>query len=207
MRSRSFVIVAAVLVLTLGLTAGVYAYDSGKKNRIANGITVAGIDVGGLTAAQARSRVETELLPRLESTIVVHHDRKTWKLGPRRAKIRVDVAPVVDEALVRSRKGSIFARVVRGIRGGSIHADLNPEVEYSKDAVVRLLDRVRKAVDRPAKDANLDVLLRWSLRGGRPGGAGRSRQRAAQADPRRDRLADGAERTFVATHRRRCSRR
>ncbi len=155
MRSRSFVIVAAVLVLTLGLTAGVYAYDNGKKNRIADGITVAGVDVGGLSAAQARSRVEAQLLPQLETPIVVHHDRKTWKLGPRRAKITVDVAPVVDEALVRSRKGSIFTRVIRGIKGGSVRADLTPEVGYSKDAVVRLLDRVRSRVDRPAKDANL----------------------------------------------------
>ncbi|WP_372789481.1 L,D-transpeptidase family protein [Paraconexibacter sp.] len=155
MRSRPFIIVAAVLVVTLGLTAGVYAYDNGKRNRIAKGITVSGIDVGGMTAAQARSRLEADLQPRLESAIRVDHGRKTWKLGPREAEIAVDFAPVVDEALARSRKGSIFTRVARELTGGEVRAELEPEVGYSKAAVVRLLDRVRRSIDRPAKNAKL----------------------------------------------------
>jgi len=154
-RSRSFLVVAITLVLALGFAAAVYAYDHGKQDTIAEGISAGGVDLGGLTAAQARSRLETDLLPRLKAPIVVHHDRSTWKLGAREAKITTNVNLVVDEALHRSRKGNIIGRTVRSLTGGEVHAELSTEVGYSKDAVVRLLDEIRKGIERPAKNATL----------------------------------------------------
>ena len=56
-RSRSFFIVAAVLVLLLVAAGGVYAYDSGREDQIAKGISVGGVDVGGLAGARPPSSV------------------------------------------------------------------------------------------------------------------------------------------------------
>ena len=49
-------IAAAVIVLAVVLLAGgAYAYDSSQKDKIADGVTIAGVDVGGLDAEQADS--------------------------------------------------------------------------------------------------------------------------------------------------------
>ena len=68
MRSRLFVIAALLVLALVAGTGGVYAYDKGKQDRIAEGITVNGVPVGGLTAAQARERLRTLGLYRRNSS-------------------------------------------------------------------------------------------------------------------------------------------
>lgn len=155
MRSRSVLVVSLALVLLLGVTGGVFAYDSSRKDTIAEGVSVGGVPLGGLTHVQARDRLEQDLLPRLKAPIIVNHDRSTWTLGAREARIATNLDVLVDDAVRRSRDGNILVRTVRGLTGGEVRADLQPQVEYSKAAVVRLLDHVRRGIERPAKDAKL----------------------------------------------------
>jgi lipoprotein-anchoring transpeptidase ErfK/SrfK len=161
MRSRQFIAVVVALVVLCVLAGAVYAYDHGRRDHIAKGVRVGGIDVGGLTRAQAERKLEARYLGALHEPIVVHHGNKTWTLGPREAKTAADVSAMVSEAVARSRSGNIVARTFRGLTGGSVHADLQPTVSYSKTAVVRLLDRIRGSIDRDPIDAKMNF---------RPGG-------------------------------------
>jgi lipoprotein-anchoring transpeptidase ErfK/SrfK len=156
MRSKQFIGVAVALTVLCVLAGGVYAYDHGRRDHIAKGIQVGGIDVGGLTRGQAERRLEARYLGALHEPIVVHHATKTWKLGPREARVAADISAMVDEAVARSRSGNIVSRTVRGLTGGTVHSNLQPTVSYSKAAVVRLLDRIRSSVDRDATDAKIN---------------------------------------------------
>lgn len=156
MRSKQFIGVVAALAVLCVLAGAVYAYDHGRRDRIAKGITVGGVDVGGMTREGAQRKLEARLLGALHEPIVIHHGKKTWKLGPREARTAVDVSAMVDDALARSRDGNMFSRTIRGLTGGKVHASLTPEVTYSKQAVVRLIDKVRRSVDRDAIDAKLN---------------------------------------------------
>jgi lipoprotein-anchoring transpeptidase ErfK/SrfK len=156
-RTRSFIIVAAFLAVLVVLGGALYAYDHARANEIASGVKIGGVALGGLTPDQARARLEREILQPLEQPIVVHHDAKTWKLGPREARLRADLGATVDEALARSRTGNIFARSWRSLSGKRMNDDLRPTVQYSDAAVIRLIDKVRKSVERPAKDASVKI--------------------------------------------------
>jgi lipoprotein-anchoring transpeptidase ErfK/SrfK len=63
---------------------------------------------------------------------------------------------MVDDAIERGRSGSIFQRTWRAVSGGEIRANLPPDIEYSRPAVQRLVDRVRVAVSRKPQDAKVD---------------------------------------------------
>jgi lipoprotein-anchoring transpeptidase ErfK/SrfK len=156
-RTRSFILVAAFLAVLVVSGGALYAYDHARANEIAPGIEVGGVALGGLTPDQARARLEREILRPLEQPIVVHHADKTWKLGPREARLRADLGAMVDEALARSRTGNIFARSWRSLSGKRMDDDLRPTVQYSDAAVIRLIDKVRKSVERPAKDARVKI--------------------------------------------------
>jgi L,D-transpeptidase catalytic domain/Putative peptidoglycan binding domain len=155
MRSKGFIGVAAALAIMCVLAGAVYAYDHGRRDRIAKGISVGGIDIGGMSRASAERKLEARLLGALHEPIVVHHGTKTWKLGPREARVSADLGAMIDDAVARSRQGNVVSRTMRGLTGASIHADLTPEVTFSKQAVVRLLDKIRQSVDRDAIDAKL----------------------------------------------------
>jgi lipoprotein-anchoring transpeptidase ErfK/SrfK len=156
MGKRSLIIFTGVLIGVLVLGAGaLYAYDHGRRDKIAKGVEVAGIDVGGLSAAQARARLQREYLPRFEQPVVVRFHAHRFKLSPRAADVKVDINAAVDEALAKSRDGSIFTRVSRSLTGGSVDANIQPQVTYSHVAVTRLVGRVKRTVDRPAHDASV----------------------------------------------------
>jgi lipoprotein-anchoring transpeptidase ErfK/SrfK len=156
MRSKLFIAVAGVLAILFVMAGVVYAYDHGRRDRIAKGITVGGVKVGGLTTAEAERKLEADYLGALHEPIVVHHGSKTWTLGPREAHTAADISAMVDEAVARSRSGNILSRTFRGLTGGAVHENLKPTVSYSQTAVVRLLDKIRRSVDRDAIDAKLD---------------------------------------------------
>jgi lipoprotein-anchoring transpeptidase ErfK/SrfK len=156
-RTRSFIAIAAFLAVLIVLGGALYSYDHARADEIAPGVKVGGVALGGLRPEQARARLEREILQPLERPIVVHHDDKTWKLGPREARLRADLSAMVDEALARSRSGDIFARSWRSLTGKRMDDDLKPSVQYSDAAVIRLIDRVRKSIERPAKDATVKI--------------------------------------------------
>jgi lipoprotein-anchoring transpeptidase ErfK/SrfK len=153
-RSRTLVIGATlVVVLVAALAGGMYAYDNARADKIGKGVRVGGIALQGLTAREAHAKLDRLIVDPLERPIVVHHDKSTWKLGAREAHIAVDVDAMIDHAMRRSREGNIFERTARNLTGKSLDADLEPTVRYSDTAVVRMLDKIRGAIDRKPVDA------------------------------------------------------
>jgi lipoprotein-anchoring transpeptidase ErfK/SrfK len=156
-RTKSFILVAAFLAVLVVLGGALYAYDHARADEIAKGVEVGGIPLGGMTVEQARGRLEREIMRPLERPIVIHHANKTWTLGAREARIRADISAMVDQALAKSRSGDLFTRSWRSLTGEKVVADLRPSVQYSDAAIVRLIDRVRHSVERPAKDASVKL--------------------------------------------------
>ncbi len=155
MRSRSFVLTALFLLVLLAGAGGVYAYDSGRAQRIAEGVTVSGVDVGGMETGQARARLESALLAPLQEPVEVRHKGRTFRLTPRQAQVGIDLDGSVDRALARSRAGNLITRAVRDLRGGRVDADVPVDITYSKAAIRRLVKRVTTTIDRPAVDADV----------------------------------------------------
>ena len=156
MRQRSFIFVAVVIVALLAGTVGAVAYDSSRDDLIASGVTVAGVDVGGMHAAEARRIVARELRKPLSRPVAVMHGTWKFELTARKAGVHADVDGMVDEALAASRNGNIVTRVARDLTGGEEDAQVPPRVTYSRAAVRRLVERVKTKVDRPARDAKVD---------------------------------------------------
>lgn len=156
MRSyRSLIAVVGVVVVLLAGAGAVYAYDHGHRNVIADGITVAGIDVGGLKAAEARSKLHRRYERRLRRPVVVSFHGQRFTLSPADAHVKVDIDAAVDHALERSQDGSIFTRTWRSATGGHVDASIKPQVRYSRAAVAELVDRVQHSLDQAPRDASL----------------------------------------------------
>jgi lipoprotein-anchoring transpeptidase ErfK/SrfK len=178
----------------------VVVLDVRAGGRIADGVRVSGIAVGGLTPAQARAKLHRSLLAPLDAPIVVHHGTKTWTLGAAKAGISANVGAMVDAAMARSRRGSMFARAWRELSGGSVNANLPVKVSFSHPAVHQLVTRVEGSLNRAPKDA--DLKIDGSGVQTVPGHFGRAVEAQRLADQVLQAMArPGAPRTFVAhTH-------
>jgi lipoprotein-anchoring transpeptidase ErfK/SrfK len=183
MRHRWFILVAVLLLVLIGGAVAAFAYDSSRDDVIAEGVTIAGVDVGGMKTEEARRLVRRELQKPLERPIAVFRGTKRFRLSAHDAGVTADVTGMVEEALNASRDGSIFSRVARDITGGEEDAQVPARVNYSSGAVRDLVKRVRTKLNRPARDAELDFpsLEKVKEQKGRRVRAAVLEQRVAQA--------------------------
>src|SRR4051794_37396692 len=156
-RSRSFFIVAAVVVLLLVAAGGVYAYDSGRDGTIAKGISIGGGGGGGPEAPGAQERPRAAVLEPLSRPVVARYHGHHFTLTPRRARVGVDIDGSVAEALDRSRAGNILARTARNLEGKPMNEDVDLSITYHKAAIRHVVKRISTRIDRPARDASVDL--------------------------------------------------
>jgi lipoprotein-anchoring transpeptidase ErfK/SrfK len=156
MRQRSFIILAACLAALILGSVAAWAYDSSRDDLIADGVTIAGVDVGGLRKAKAREVVRSRVTRGLELPVRVRYRHKAFTLRPREVGLRADVNGMVDEAVNRSRDGMILGRVFRDVTGGDENTRVPAEVTYSRPAVSRFLKRVEAGLNRSPRDAHVE---------------------------------------------------
>ena len=155
LRKRASLIAVLSVASLIALTVAAYGYDTTRDDLIADGVTVAGVDVGGMRADDATEKLRAALGPALERPISVAAAGRRLKLTAERAHLVADVDGMVDEALDVSRDGGLPARVWRGLTGGEVDKQLEGRVTYSQVAVKRFVRRVRRQVNRPPRDADV----------------------------------------------------
>src|SRR4051794_19750424 len=155
MRQRSFIVLAVALTVLVVGAVGVYAYDKTRDDVIAKGVSAGGVDLSGMNPNEARETLRRELAAPLQKAVVVKYDGHRYKLRPAAAKVRVNTAQMVDQALDKSHTGNIISRTARAITGGSVNAKIPVEVSYSKRAVSRFVKDVQGHIDEDARDATI----------------------------------------------------
>jgi lipoprotein-anchoring transpeptidase ErfK/SrfK len=158
-RERLILLVGVSAAVVVGLTVAAYAYDSSRDDVVSHGVKVAGVDIGGLHEAAAKRKVAADLTRRLERPVRVRAAGQSFRLTPRAASLAADVDGMVGEAIDRSRSGGLPGRLWRGLTGGDVNAELDARVSYSAVSVRRFVRRVKKTVDRPPRDADVQFHL------------------------------------------------
>jgi lipoprotein-anchoring transpeptidase ErfK/SrfK len=155
---RRLIAVIALTITVLLVGAGsLYAYDKQVRTRIADGVTVNGIDVGGLTPARARTKLQASLLDPLSRPVSVRYKGRRFTLTTEQASVAVDLDGSVDRAMAASTKGNLFTRTWREVRGTELDARVEAKINYSEDAVRALVARVERRLEIEARDASVDL--------------------------------------------------
>ncbi|HEY7150825.1 MAG TPA: L,D-transpeptidase/peptidoglycan binding protein [Solirubrobacterales bacterium] len=155
MGRRAQIALAAALGLLLVLAVAAYAVDRANSDKIAHGVRVGGISVGGLSRDQARHRLDNKLVAPLDKPVTVTFEGKKYVLSPQRLELHADIDGMVDSAVDASRSGGFPTRVWRYATGGSVDREIAPEITYSADALDGFVDQVAHEIDRPAQDATV----------------------------------------------------
>lgn len=155
-RKTKIAIVTGAMLLVLGAAAA-YAYDSSQDGKIAEGVTIAGVDVGGMSETQAKRTVRRQLLAPLRHSLRVGYDGESWVLPGKRLRLRADLDQAVEDAVEESRDGGLPGRVVRYLTGGSVEESVSADVDYSEAAINRFVREIAAAIDREPKDATVEA--------------------------------------------------
>src|SRR4051794_34619351 len=150
------VLVLTVTVLLVG-AASLYAFDSKSKHHIADGVTVNGVDVGGLTPAQAHDKLSAALLKPLDRPVSVRYHGRRFTITPEAAHIAIDIDGSVDRAMDVSQQGNLFTRTWREVRGTVLDERVEAKVSWDRAAVRKLVRRVKAKLTIEPRDASVDL--------------------------------------------------
>jgi hypothetical protein len=148
---------AAVLVIALAFAGAaigaLYAYDRSRENLIAEGVRAAGVDLSGMTAAEARAALDRRIGRPLARPLTVKYQKHGVMLSARAAGVRFDIDEMVAVALEKSRAGNFLTRSWRDLNGDGVDARIPLEVTYSAGVVETVVSNLKKSLSVRPREA------------------------------------------------------
>jgi len=151
-------VASALLALGAGSAFAAYRYDLATSSLILPGVTVAGIDVGGMTRDEAVRAVAEEADLSLSSELVVRAAGETWTTTPAALGMRADVEGAVDRALALGDSMSFLSRVYHRVTDRPIDRSIDLGYAYDRATVESFVERAARAVAVPAVDAAINLV-------------------------------------------------
>ncbi len=141
-----------LIVAAAGVVLGLVF--AGSPTTIADGVHVDGVDVGGLSATQARELLEGKAAALASQRVVFTAGGRQFGIRPVELGVQSDWRAAVDDA---QRQGSGFAPL-RGFKRLGVDvfgADVTPPTSVLDGALEYELDHIANVVNRPPRDASL----------------------------------------------------
>lgn len=152
---KTWILIGTAVALLIGGSVAAYAYDGSQKEQIAQGVTISGVDVGGMTPEQAEQAVTAKVLAPQRKPVTVTFEKQKFVLPAKELKIRADIAKSVNRALEESRSGSLPVRVFRQITGAELNESVPVAITYSRPAVNQFVREVAEGVKVDPVDASV----------------------------------------------------
>lgn len=152
MRKAFVISLLAVAVLAGSGAAALHRYDTSRSDLIAEGITIAGVNVGGMPVAEAEAKLRKDVA-RLGQPLAVTYGKRRFVLDPGLVDLSTNVDALLRSAVAESREGNFLTRSFRRLTGREAERELALRVDYSREAVIRVVAGIRRELDRPAREA------------------------------------------------------
>ncbi len=123
-----------VLFMACAILSTMFAVVHIKKDTIAKGINVLGIDISYLTKEEALKKLQEEAENRLSTDVVFKHNEQTYTLLPVAVNSNYDLNAVVDEAYKIGRDINIFKDNFEVVSCLIKAREIAPTFSYNSDA-------------------------------------------------------------------------
>jgi vancomycin resistance protein YoaR len=146
-RSRGATIALVVSLLVLVAGAALLVRASLVRDAVLPGVSVAGIDIGGLSEADARAKLQAELAPRLAEPVRLSVGDSELLLRPDEA-FTLDVA-ATEQRAYQAGRDSVFSRLGALVAPFAFTNEVEPVLEVLPSARSRLQAQLLELTSRP----------------------------------------------------------
>jgi len=151
----ALVVGGIVLVVAGGVVAAAYIDDQAHRDRLAPGVRIGGVDVGGLSVDAARARLTERAVAPRRRTLTVHAAGRTFALAPGQSRLTADLDVALERARADSRRGWLGERVLHDVTAQRLSESLPLKLHYAPGVVPQLVTTVADAVRRAPRDASV----------------------------------------------------
>ncbi|NPV53111.1 MAG: hypothetical protein HPY71_06260 [Firmicutes bacterium] len=140
----------------LGIAAIMSGAGFGRRTspgRIIPGVSIAGVDVGGRTAAEAREMLGERATAWLERPIILEHQEQRWHLAPGKMGISPDIGGAVARALATGRTGGLFRRMRERREARTLGIEVPLRFTVDEGRFRAFIANLRAEIDQAPRDA------------------------------------------------------
>ncbi len=145
---------ALFLVLVLLITLG---YQLIYAGRIFPGVVVAGVDLSGLTPAEAATRLNQALSFPIQGKIVFRDGANLWIASPMELGMVFDASSSAQAAYRVGRGGGLFQSLMDQERARRHGIIVPPVIIFDQRLAYTYLNRLAEIINRPAVEATLRI--------------------------------------------------
>lgn len=161
-RSRTVaIVVAGVFVVGMlaagGAAYGAYRYEQARADRILPGVTIAGVDVGGMTRAEAFRAVKKVTRQTLQAPMTVRVGDTRWVVTPSELGRRADVDGALDQVMAVSGSMGALDRFWHRFRDEPVDVALDLEYARTGRKIDELVTQISKEVFVAPKGASVGI--------------------------------------------------
>ena len=153
--SRIALLVVAGLVALLVLAVAIDAISS--VGRIHPGVSIAGVKVGGKTAAEAAALLKSELPAKAAVPVTVKNGAKTWTVTAAEVGASFDYNTLADNAMAVGRSDGFFASLSQRLHAWFVGDKLLAPATADRAKLDSALKKVTDAIDVAPRDASVVV--------------------------------------------------
>lgn len=148
---------SAVTIVIVSLGLGLLLYGASHDGTVYQGVSVAGIDLGGMSETEARGALDAGFTSYMNGSVGLEHNGQLYAITPADVGVTLDVDQSVARAMEVGRSGSLWERSQRW--AGSLLRGVDiPAVVAIDDALAdRALSALTADVAVAPVDASLDM--------------------------------------------------
>ena len=143
-KPSTFFVVSAVVVAVVGIALLARAYT--LRDSVLPGVSVAGVDVGGLAPADARERIDDEIGARLDQPVEIVVGDKSLRVTPSNI-FQVDGA-ASERAAYHSARASVWTRLGALAVPFAVHQEVQPLLRVQESGSAALADQLAALTKR-----------------------------------------------------------
>ena len=151
----AFLLALAVFVLLVALVP--LGYQMNYAGKIFPGVSVAGVDLSGLTQAEAAARLMVNLKYPEVGKIVFQQGSDVWVAAPKQLGFYLDTQTSAQAALAYGRQGGYIEKFIHQLRAWSSGVDLPPLFLLDERAAQQYLQTIASQIDIPQIEASLGI--------------------------------------------------
>jgi len=153
------IIISLAGAVLVGMVFAMLGYQVTYLDRAYPGVTVANIDVGGMTRSEIMAEVDKLASEYLNRSVTVRTEtgNETWQFSGRQLGLGLDVVATADQAFQIGRRGNLFADMLTHLSLAYNTSNVEPLIRYDTGPTNQVLQELSQAINYPPQNARLEV--------------------------------------------------
>ncbi len=133
------------------------AYRIAHMGRIFPGVSVAGVNLSGLTVPEAEALLQSQLTYPQNGRILLRDGANLWVESPARLGMSLDAAASAQAALKVGRSGGLFGSINAQVTAAQTGVLLPPVTQYDQRVAHSYLQNLAAQINLPVAEASLQI--------------------------------------------------